>query len=55
MIVQISPGRMGLIVGARKEPDGLAGENAFFLPRDVPHAVANRGDAPLEIISVAIR
>lgn len=56
VIVQVSSGHMGLIVGSGKERvTGVGSENAFFLPRNVPHAVANRGDAPLQIMSVAIK
>jgi quercetin dioxygenase-like cupin family protein len=55
VIVQLAGGRMEVVVGQdRTVRDYFIGE-AVFLPRDVPHSVANVDTHVVEIVSVAIR
>ncbi len=55
VIVQLEAGRMDVQVGEdRTDKDYAVGE-VVFLPRDIPHSVANSGGRPRAILSVAIK
>ena len=55
VIVQLEPGRMEVLVGENRTVKPYATGDVVFLPRDVPHSVANADTRPLAIISVAVR
>lgn len=55
VIVQLDPGRMEVLVGEDRTIKQYATGDVVFLPRDVPHSVANADNRPLAIISVAVR
>jgi quercetin dioxygenase-like cupin family protein len=55
VLVQISPGRMEVLLGDKKDVKDYAAGDVVFLPRDVPHAVANAGAAAFEIMSVGVK
>jgi quercetin dioxygenase-like cupin family protein len=51
----VTPGRMEVLVGEKRETREYAAGEAVWLPRDVPHAVANAGDRALTVISVGVK
>lgn len=55
VVVPISAGSLDLQIGDQKSVHNSPVGEAIFIPRGVPHAVANVGAAPLHIIGVAIK
>lgn len=55
VVVPLTAGRIELRLGERVETREYAAGEPMFLPRDLPHAVANAGSAPLEVLSVGIK
>jgi beta-alanine degradation protein BauB len=55
VVVPLTAGRIELRLGERVETRDYAAGEPMFLPRDVAHAVANAGSAPLEVFSVGIK
>jgi quercetin dioxygenase-like cupin family protein len=55
VVVPLAAGRIELRLGERVETRDYAAGEPMFLPRDVPHAVANAATTRLEILSVAIK
>jgi quercetin dioxygenase-like cupin family protein len=55
VVVPLTAGRIELRLGERVETRDYSAGEPVFLPRDVPHAVANASGARLEILSVGIK
>jgi quercetin dioxygenase-like cupin family protein len=55
VIVQLDPGRMEVLVGEKREARDYAVGEVVFLPRDVPHSVANVGTSPASLVSVTVK
>ena len=55
VVVQITPGRMEVLVGGRKEAKDYAAGEAVWLPRNVPHAVSNVGAVAFTVVSVGVK
>ncbi|MBM3820321.1 MAG: cupin domain-containing protein [Acidimicrobiia bacterium] len=55
VVIPITRSRMELQLAGRTETKEYAPGEAFFIPRDTPHAVANPGREPLALIGVAIK
>jgi quercetin dioxygenase-like cupin family protein len=55
VLVQLSPGRMEVLLGGKKDVKDYAAGDVVFLPRDVPHAVANVDRAGFELVSVGVK
>jgi quercetin dioxygenase-like cupin family protein len=55
VVVPLTAGRLEVRVGERVDTRDYAPGEAMFLPRDIPHAVANAGGAPLTLLSVSIK
>jgi quercetin dioxygenase-like cupin family protein len=55
VVVPLTAGRIELRLGERVETRDYAAGEPMFLPRDVPHAVANAATTPLEVLSVGIK
>ena len=55
VVVMITPSRMEVQLAGRTETKDFAVGDAFFIPRDTPHAVANPGTEPLALLGVAIK
>jgi quercetin dioxygenase-like cupin family protein len=55
VIVQLDPGRMEVLVGEERTAKDYAAGDVVFLPRDVPHSVANIDTRPLRIASVTVK
>ena len=55
LLVQLSPGRVETRLGSGQTVTDFGAGAIQFLPRDVPHAVANVGSAVFELVSVALK
>jgi quercetin dioxygenase-like cupin family protein len=55
VLVQLTQGRMEVLLGDKKEVKLYEPGEIVFLPRDVPHAAANPDERPFEILSVAVK
>jgi len=55
VVVPISAGTLDLQLGDKKSNYNAPVGQALFIPRGVPHAVANTGNAPLRLLGVAIK
>ena len=55
VVLPLTAGQIELRLGERVETREYAAGEPMFLPRDVPHAVANAGSRPLEVFSIAIK
>ena len=50
-----APGRLDVQVGDKKNVRGYAVGEAFFVPRNVPHALANVGTSSLRLLSIRFK
>jgi len=55
LVVPTTPARLDIQVGDKKHVRGYAIGEAIFIPRTVPHAVANVGTASFRILGIAIK
>jgi quercetin dioxygenase-like cupin family protein len=55
VVVAVTRSRMEVQLAGKTETKEFAVGDAFFIPRDTPHAVANPGTAPLALLGVAIK
>lgn len=55
VLVQLTEGRVEVLIGADKTVGEHPAGDVLFLPREVPHAIANAGGRAFEIMSVAIK
>jgi quercetin dioxygenase-like cupin family protein len=55
VVVPLTAGRLELRLGDRVETHEYATGEPMFLPRDVPHAVANAASTKVEVLSVGIK
>ena len=55
VIVPLTHARIDLQLGAKKDVRSYGTGQAIFVPKGVPHAVANVGTAPFRILGVAIK
>jgi quercetin dioxygenase-like cupin family protein len=55
VLVQLNPGRMEVLVGTNKTARNYGAGEVVFLPRDVPHAVANVDTSKFDVMSVAVK
>lgn len=55
VVVQLTPGRMEVLLGPATSVNDYPAGEVIFLPRDVPHAVSSRHDAPFEFLSVTVK
>jgi quercetin dioxygenase-like cupin family protein len=55
VVVQLTAGRVEVRIGDQVSTRDYAPGEVTFLPRDVPHAVANVDRGPVEILSVGIK
>lgn len=55
LLVQLSPGRVETLLGSDRTASDLGAGTIQFLPKDVPHAVANPGATAFEVMSVGLR
>jgi quercetin dioxygenase-like cupin family protein len=55
LFVPTAPGRLDVQVGDKKNVRGYGVGEAFFVPRNVPHAVANVGTSSLRLLSVRFK
>ncbi len=55
VVVQVTPGRMEVLVGGTKDTREYAAGEVVWLPRDVPHAVSNAGDRPFTVVSIGVK
>ncbi len=55
LFVPTAPGRLDVQIGDKKNVRGYAVGEAFFVPRNVPHAVANVGTSSLRLLSVRFK
>jgi len=55
VLVQLTPGRVELLLGPDTTVKDMAVGDVIFLPRDVPHAVASRAEQPFELMSVGVK
>ena len=55
VVVQVTPGRMEVRVGETSETKDYAAGEVVWLPRDVPHAVANAGAKPFTVVSIGVK
>jgi quercetin dioxygenase-like cupin family protein len=53
--VQLSPGEVEMAVGADKDSKPRKPGDAWFIPKDAPHAAANVGQANVEFVTVAMK
>ena len=55
VVVQVTPGRMEVLVGGRTEARDYAAGEVVWLPRNVPHAVSNGGGVAFTVVSVGVK
>lgn len=55
VVVQVTPGRMEVLVGETKDTKEYAAGEVVWLPRDVPHAVSNAGGRPFTVVSIGVK
>lgn len=55
VLVQLTPGRMEVLLSEKKEVKAYDPGEVIFLPRDVPHAAANPDQRAFDILSVAVK
>jgi quercetin dioxygenase-like cupin family protein len=55
LIVPVTPARLDLQVGDRKDVHGYGVGEAIFVPRNVPHAVANVGTSSFRLLGIAFK
>jgi quercetin dioxygenase-like cupin family protein len=55
VVVQLDPGKMELLVGQERTVKEYAAGEVIFLPREVPHSLANAGAREVTVISVTVR
>lgn len=55
VLVQLSPGRVETALGSEKTTADLDAGTIQFLPRDVPHSVANVGATSFDLMSVGLK
>jgi quercetin dioxygenase-like cupin family protein len=55
VLVQLTPGRMEVLLGEKKEVKAYEPGEIIFLPRDVPHAAASADERAFDILSVAVK
>lgn len=55
LVIQLTPGRVETTLGTEKTVADLPAGHVQWLPKNVPHAVANAGSSRFEAMSVAIR
>lgn len=55
VLVQVTPGRMELVVGGRTDTGRREAGDVVFVPRGTPHAVASTDDRPFDVLSVGIK
>lgn len=55
LLVPTAPGRLDVQVGDKKNVRGYAVGEAFFVPRNVPHALANVGTSSLRLLSIRFK
>jgi quercetin dioxygenase-like cupin family protein len=53
--VQLTPGRLEMLIGSNRETERLVPGQVRFLPRNVPHAYASADPAPFALLSVTIK
>lgn len=55
VVVQISTGRVEMTIGDRTSTEVYQPGFVWFITRDTPHAAANVGEAPFDVVTVAIK
>ena len=55
VIVQLDSRRIEVLVGERRTIEDRAAGSVLFLPRDVPHSIANVDTRPLTVVSVTVK
>jgi len=55
VLVQVTPGKLEVKTGEKIEIVTADVGEVLFLPRDVPHAVANAGTSSFELMSIAVK
>lgn len=55
LIIQLSSGRVETLLGTEKTVAEFGAGDVQFLPKDVPHAVANAGSGAFELMSVGVK
>jgi quercetin dioxygenase-like cupin family protein len=55
VLVQLNPGRMEVLLGENKTARNYEAGEVLFLPRSIPHAVANVDSAKFDVMSVAVK
>jgi quercetin dioxygenase-like cupin family protein len=55
VVVQVTAGTMEVLVGGKTETRDYAPGEVVWLPRDVPHAVANAGGRAFTVVSVGVK
>jgi quercetin dioxygenase-like cupin family protein len=55
LIVAITPARVDLQLGTKKDVHSYAVGETIYVPRTVPHAIANTGTAAFRILAIAIK
>jgi quercetin dioxygenase-like cupin family protein len=55
VLVQVTPGRMEVMLGGEKSVKDYAAGEVVFVPRDTAHAFASADIGPVEILSVAVK
>jgi quercetin dioxygenase-like cupin family protein len=55
LVVPTTAARLDVQLGAKKEVRSYAVGEAIFVPRSVPHAVANVGTASFQVLGIAIK
>lgn len=55
VVVMLTPGRLSLRLGGDTTTRAYAAGEVVFVPRGTPHAVANAGDAPVDLLAVAVK
>ena len=49
------PARLDVQVGDKKHAHGYLAGEMIFIPRNVPHAVANAGTTPFRMLGIVIK
>ncbi len=55
LVVPTTPARLDVQIGDKKSVRGYAVGEAFFIPRNVPHAVANVGTSSFRLLSIRFK